>query len=113
MNKKFKNFVLPDPIIRVVINFGVAYGTDIDKVEEVVLSAIRKIENISEDPAPTIEFIEMGDFALSMKAKFWVPDYVDQYNKWLEATKLVYNALNENKINIPFPTQTIYVDKND
>jgi len=111
MNKKFKNYVLPDPMIRVLVKFGVAYGSDVDKVEEIVLNALKKIEDICDDPGPAVVFVEMGDFSLNMQAKLWVPNYVNQYVKWLEATKAVYNSLNEANINIPFPTQTVYVQK--
>lgn len=113
IKKKYKNAVLPDPKIRVLVNFGVAYGTDIDKVEEVVISALSKIEHICDDPAPAVVFIEMADFSLNFQAKIWVPDYVNQYTKWLEATKVVYNSLNAAEIEIPFPTRTVYIEKND
>ncbi len=111
MNKKFKNYVLPDPMIRVVVNFGVAYGSDVDMVEEVVLKAVKSISEIAEEPAPSVVFTEMGDFSLNFQAKFWVPNYVNQYNKWVEATKVVYKSLNEAGINIPFPTHTIIIEK--
>jgi len=111
MNKKFKNSVLPDPTIRVVVNFGVAYGSDVDHVQKVVLDAITKLDDISNDPEPAVVFTEMADFALNFQAKLWVPDYVNQYGKKLEATKAVYNALNEANIEIPFPTHTVYIEK--
>lgn len=113
MNKRFKNFVLPDPRIRVVVDFGVAYGSDIDKVEEVVMKVMNEIDGKCEEPEPKVVFTSMGDFALTMQAKFWVPDYINQYDKLLEATKKIYNALNEAGISIPFPTQTVYLKKDE
>ena len=113
VNKKFKNFVLPDPAIRVVVDFGVAYGSDVDRVEEVVLGVIRNIEDALEDPEPKCLMMSMGDFSLNFKAKFWIPLYEDQYYKQLEATKKIYNALNEANISIPFPTHTVYLHKDD
>lgn len=113
MNKQFKNYVLPDPKIRVVVNFGAAYGCDIDEVNNIVIKALNGIDQICTDPAPSVVCYEMADFALNFQAKFWVPDYADQYGKKIEATKLVYDTLNSAGINIPFPTQTIYVKKDD
>ncbi|MFW5770711.1 MAG: mechanosensitive ion channel family protein [Spirochaetota bacterium] len=113
VNKKFKNFVLPDPAIRVVVDFGVAYGSDVDRVEEVVLGVIGNIEQSLEDPEPRCVMISMGDFSLNFQAKFWIPLYEDQYYKQLEATKKIYNALNEANISIPFPTHTVYLHKTD
>ncbi|MDY6935318.1 MAG: mechanosensitive ion channel family protein [Spirochaetota bacterium] len=111
-NTKFKNFVLPDPAFRIVVNFSVAYGADVDRVEEVVLNALKGIEDLSDDPAPQCLFIEMGDFSLNFQAKFWIPDYNNKLFKKMEATKAIYKALNESNIAIPFPTQTLYI-KND
>ena len=111
MNKRFKNYVLPDPKIRVVVNFGVAYGTDIDEVERVVIDAIGTMSNICTEPEPAVLFIEMADFSLNMQAKFWVDSYIDQYEKKIEATKVIYNALNKAGIAIPFPTHTVYLEK--
>ncbi len=113
MNKQFKNYVLPDPKIRVVVNFGVAYGCDIDEVTNLVSEAIQGIRPICEDPVPSVVCYEMGDFSLNFQAKFWVPDYADQYGKKIEATKLIYNTLAKAGIEIPFPTQTLYVKKEE
>jgi len=113
MNKQFKNYVLPDPKIRVIVNFGVAYGCDLDEVTNLVSGVIQGISPICTDPAPSVVCYEMGDFSLNFQAKFWVPDYADQYGKKIEATKLIYDALNKAGIEIPFPTQTLYVKKED
>jgi len=110
MNKRFKNYVLPDPKIRVVVDFGVAYGTDIDEVERVVIDAIGTMSDICKEPEPAVLFIEMADFSLNMQAKFWVDSYIDQYGKKIEATKVIYNALNKAGIAIPFPTHTVYLE---
>ncbi len=111
MNKKFKNFALPDPAIRVVVNFSVAYGSDVDKVEETVLGVITAIEQVNTDPAPEVIFDEMADFSLNFKARFWIPLFANQFTKKVEATKRIYNALNQAKISIPFPTHTVYLEK--
>jgi small-conductance mechanosensitive channel len=111
MNKKFKNFVLPDPTIRVVVNFGVAYGTEVDKVEDAVMNVIKTIEGVVDEPKPVVVFYEMGDFSLNFQAKFWISMYGDQYDKKIEATKKIYRALNEAGISIPFPTHTVYLEK--
>lgn len=111
MNKKFKNYALPDPKIRVIVKFGVVYGSDADRVERVVLDAISSIQGVECDPAPVVTFEQMGDFSLDFQARFWIPMWSDQYMKKIEATKKIYNALNEAGIGIPFPTHTVYLEK--
>jgi len=108
-NTRVKNFSKPDPTIRVTVTFGVAYGSDVARVKQVVSDAISKLDGILEEPAPQVLFLNMSDFALDMCARVWVDDYGEQFAKQLEMTELVYNTLNESGIEIPFPTRTVYV----
>jgi len=111
MNKKFKNYVLPDPTLRVVVNFGVAYGTDVDRVREIILAAVKSINGICSDPGPVVEFFQMADSSLNFYAKFWIPDFSKYNDKMLEATDIIYKTLDTNGIEIPFPTNTVYLKK--
>ncbi len=108
---KVKNYVQPDTSLRVVVKFGVEYGTNPDKVKKLLEPALAKMKGIQKEPVPLVEFIEMGESSLNCIAKFWVPDYTMAYDKKLEATDLIYKELNKAKIGIPFPTRTIYMKK--
>ena len=108
-NTRVKNFSKPDPTIRVTVTFGVAYGSDVARVKQVVSDAISKLDGILEEPEPQVLFLNMSDFALDMCARVWVDDYGEQFAKQLEMTELVYNTLNESGIEIPFPTRTVYM----
>lgn len=110
-NMRIQNYVQPNPRVRVVVNFGVEYGTKIEKVKKVVLPILKKIKGVSSEPYMDTVFTEMGDFALLFQARFWVDDYREAYNKKLEATEKIYDALNKAKIGIAFPTQTIHLKK--
>lgn len=109
---KIKNFTQPDLTIRVVVNFGVEYGSDPEKVIKLIEGSIKKnVKGIMEDPAPSVIFTEMSDFSLNFSARFWVENYGEAYAKKLEATDLIHKELNKAKIGIPFPTQTIFLKK--
>ena len=95
--------------IRVTVNFGVAYGSDVARVKQVVLDAISELGDIMQEPAPQVLFLNMSDFSLDMCARVWVDDYDKQFGKKLELTQLVYDTLNKNGIEIPFPTRTVYM----
>ena len=108
-NARVKNFTKPDVTIRVTVNFGVAYGSDVARVKEHVLAAISNLDDILREPGPQVLFLNMSDFSLDMSARVWVDDYDKQFAKKLEMTELVYNTLNKNDIEIPFPhTHGIY-----
>ena len=108
-NARVKNYTKPDPTIRVTVNFGVAYGSDVARVKRVVSDAISQLDDILKEPEPQVLFLNMSDFALDMCARVWVDDYGKQFARKLEMTELVYNTLNESGIKIPFPTRTVYM----
>ncbi len=106
-----QNFAKPDLSARVIVEFGVVYGSDIEKVRKIVLDALKKVNGVLKEPAPRVYFNEMGDSSLKFKLFFWVDSYTKRFDAKEEATEAVYNALNKAKINIPFPTQTVYLKK--
>ncbi|MFP4082523.1 MAG: mechanosensitive ion channel family protein [Candidatus Aminicenantes bacterium] len=107
-NAKIKNYTQPDLSIRVNVNFGVVYGSNTEKVREVLLDALRKIDTVLEDPEPQVLFLKMSDFSLDFVARAWVESFALAYTTSLKMTDEIYNTLNKANIGIPFPTRTIY-----
>jgi MscS family membrane protein len=107
-NSKVKNFTVPDLSVRVNVNFGVEYGSDPEHVRQVVADAIKKIETVVENPEPIVEFTKMSDFSLDFTARAWVQNFGKAYRTQIKMTDVIYNALNEANIGIPFPTHTIF-----
>ena len=107
-NAKIKNFTHPDVSIRVNVEFGVVYGSDTEKVRQVVLDAVKKIDTVIEEPEPVVQFLKMSDFSLNFIARAWVKEYTEAYSTKNRMTDEIYNALNKANIGIPFPTRTVY-----
>ena len=110
-NSNIKNIAQPEPKSRVVIPFGVAYGTDIEKVRKVVMKEIKTVTGFAKEPEPSVRFVEMGDSSLNFKAYFFVESFEQRFNAIDEANTKIYNALSKNKIEIPFPQMDIHVKK--
>ena len=111
VESKIQNRSLPDPSIRINIEFGVVYGSDIEQVKKLALDTVKKIPDVSKDPEPQIWFTQMGDFALKFKLMFWVNELTKKWPTHQEAITSIYNNLNKAKIRIPFPTRTVYLHK--
>ena len=109
-NMRIRNLAQPNPKLRKTVDFSVDYGTDVEKVKKVVMQSIHKMKEVYEDPAPHVIFVEMGDYGLKFKARFWV-DWNKGYDAWVEATGVIYEALQKAKIDIPYPTHTVYMKK--
>ncbi len=110
-DSRIQNVALPEPKTRVVIPFGVAYGSDIDKVKKIVLDEIKKIKNICNDPEPSIKFTQMADSSLNFKVYFHVESYKYRLEATDEANTRIYKILNKNKIEIPFPQIDVHLKK--
>ncbi len=108
------NWTLNDTSRRFRIPFGVAYGTDIQTIEKVILTALKNCEiphyKIG-DKKPQIVFISMGDSSINFELFVWVKDELTlrQKRTTSEFLKMIYKALNDANINIPFPQQDLYV----
>lgn len=108
---KIQNVTLPEPKSRVVIPFGVAYGSNVEKVKKIILAEIKKIKNLSEDPEPSIKFLEMADSSINFKVYFHVDSFEHRLGAIDEANTRIYNILNKNKIEIPFPQRDVHLKK--
>ncbi len=106
-----QNVALPEPKTRVVIPFGVAYGSKIEKVKKVVLNELKKISHFVNDPKPMVMFLEMSDSSLNFKAYFYVDSFEYKLSAIDEANTRIYEALTRNKIEIPFPQMDVHLKK--
>ncbi|MBR9699151.1 mechanosensitive ion channel family protein [Candidatus Woesearchaeota archaeon] len=110
-DSKLTNWNLPNKRIRAVIEFGVEYGSDIANVKKTVLAVVKKEKKILKNPAPYVLFTQMADFSLNFSLRFWLDDVSERLDMKDKITTEIYNALNKNKIGIPFPTHTVHLEK--
>lgn len=108
---RVKNLKQPTPKVRADILFSAAYGSDVENVKKTVLLAIKGMTHLLSEPEPKILFESMADSSLNFKAMIWIDSYENRLLAKEEATKRIYNALNKAKIDIPFPTRTVYLKR--
>jgi small-conductance mechanosensitive channel len=108
-NSILQNYAKPDFSLRVVVPFGVAYGSDVEKVKKVVTKEVKKIKGYQSEPEAIVRFLQMADSSLNFTVYFWIADYTLRFNSIDEANTRIYNALNKAKIKIPFPQRDIHI----
>lgn len=106
-----QNIALPEPKSRVVIPFGVAYGSNIEKVKKLIEKELKKVNHLDKEEPISVKFLEMADSSLNFKAFFYVESYAHRFAATDQANTLIYNALNKAKISIPFPQMDVHVKK--
>ena len=108
------NWTLSERVKRFRIPFSVAYGTKIEKVEEAVLVALEKsdLNYIKDNPSkkPMVVFISMNNSSIDFNLDVWVSgiDLIYPRRTTSKFLKLIYNALYEHGIEIPFPQMDIH-----
>ena len=105
--KNYKNMTRNPGYECHILDVGVAYGTNIKQAKSVILSAISELDCLDPTKEPKVVLKELGDSALVLKVIVWVNVFT-QFIDDGEVLEAIYDALNENNIEIPFPQLDIH-----
>ncbi len=108
-NSKIINYNQPASKIKEKIKIGVAYGSDINKVKKILLDIAENTESVEKDPEPAVYFTEFLDHALEFVVVTWVDNPGEKFMVKTRINEEIYRRFNEEGIQIPYPTQDIYV----
>ena len=95
---------------RVDWSFGIAYGDDVAKAEEVLLKLIAADKRILKDPAPFIAVGALADNSVNITVRVWV-NAADYWGVFFDMNKSVYNTFGNEGLNFPFPQMDVHLDK--
>jgi small conductance mechanosensitive channel len=94
------------------VAIGLGYGEDVDRAVQIFLEAIQSVTGVEAEPTPMIQAMSMGESALSLTAFYWVDQ---QQNSPLFVHTAVLKAVNSaaqaHHIDLPYPTQTVFVQQ--
>jgi len=103
------NWTLSDPITRVILRVGVAYGSDVDKVQELLTQVAHDNVRVVDDPAPAVFCVGLADSSINFEVRVFVKDLLDIMPLSHEIHASITRAMAEAGINIPFPQRDIHV----
>ncbi|MCH8105042.1 MAG: mechanosensitive ion channel, partial [Proteobacteria bacterium] len=99
----------PTEKYRIRIAVGVAYGTDIDKVREILMGIATDDEAVCEDPEPRVRFRKFGASSLDFELLCWINQPVLR-GRVIDALNCkVYKRFIEEKIEIPYSKHDLYI----
>ena len=116
-SKNFKNMTRNHRYELIKIPIGVAYGTDIDQVRSLLIEAITPLcqevnaagQPIADTSIPvSISFADFGESSVDLKIGVWML-VEEKFGLTARIKEVVYNTLNKNNIEIPFPQRDIHV----
>ena len=107
-----ENYTYPDPSYRAKIKIGIAYGTDLDRVEEIIIPAVLQVPGVLQDKAPMVELKEFGDSAIILCVHYWLDAYANILVR-SSVHKAILKILEDENIEMPFITYDVNLDYKD
>ncbi len=108
--KNYKNLTRNHGYALSLIPFGVAYGSDVRVVCKLVEDAVKNLDNpyLEKSKGITARFVEFGDSSIDFKLVCWIA-VAQQAVVESVIRELIYDVLNKNNIEIPFPQRDLHV----
>ena len=88
---------------------GVAYGSNLEKVEEVLLGVADANESIEKYPEPRVRLRTFADSSVNFELLCWVKDPRDKGLQTHHLLKSSYDEFDKKGISIPFPQRDIHI----
>jgi potassium efflux system protein len=107
------NWTLSDPVNRVVINIGVAYGSDTERTAEILQRVAQEHPNVLKDPPPRVTLESFGDSALKFVLRFFLPNLDNRVTAIHDIHMGIERALREAGIEMPFPQYDVHIRSAD
>jgi potassium efflux system protein len=104
------NWSLSDPITRILLVVGVAYGSDVDKALAIMRRIAEEHEHVTDDPPPFVTFDSFGDNALTLTLRAYVDSVDVRLSTSTELNRAINRAFAEAGISIAFPQRDVHLD---
>ncbi len=106
------NWSIVDRKLRSHVRVGVQYGSDVEKVRELLEEILASNSEILEDPAPAIVFEDFGDSSLVFDAFFWIESASNRTLRGVRSALRfeITRVFQEHGIVIAFPQRDVHID---
>lgn len=107
------NWTIEDLTVLWKVDFGISYDSDIDLARSIILDEIDKHPDVmhEEDKEAKVRVTELGDFAVKLRATFWVSDRPTAWGTGAEIRESVKKRFDREGVEIPFPYRTLVYKK--
>ena len=108
------NWTLSDDMLRLDFPVGVAYGSDIKKVEETLFKVAGMCDKVTHtDPKPKVIFKGFGDSCLDFELRAYITDVEDYLQVWHKINCDIDTEFRNNHIEIAFPQRDLHLRSSD
>jgi small-conductance mechanosensitive channel len=108
MTSQVENWSYSSRDVRVRVPVTVAYGTDIERAESLMIQAARAVKRVHNEPSPSVWLKAFGDNAIEFEIQCWIDDPEEGVgNVRSDVLKQVWHLFRENGVEIPFPQREL------
>ncbi len=101
-----KNWMYSDRVARIIIAVNVDFGTDLELMRTLLISAAKSREEVLSIPAPLVLFSDFGDWALKFQLVCYVDDALTSERTRSEINFDVHRRIREAQFHVPYPYPT-------
>jgi len=113
LQQKVVNRSFGDPRMCLVIPIGVAYGSDVENVRDLLIEAAMEEHVVSPvvltSPEPSVSFVGFGDFAMKFELNVWIQDPNKLSLIKSNLNFRINRIFSENHIDIPYPQMDLHI----
>ena len=104
------NWSYTNSLVRLEIEFGVAYASDLHRVRELAVAVAKETTRVLAWPPPLCHVTGFGDSAVNMLLLFWIEDPADGVvNIKGDVFLGLWDAFHEHGIELPFPQRDLHI----
>jgi small-conductance mechanosensitive channel len=98
-----------DPKIRIDVEVGVSYNSDLDTVIKSLLEVAQEHPRVLKTPEPDVLLMSFGDSSWNMKLRVWVAQPKRHYVTRSEINCAIVHKFRDYGVEIPFPQRDLHV----
>ncbi len=106
---KLLNWTLSDQVNRIVINVGIAYGSDTERARNLLLKIAREHPLLLKDPEPVASLEGFGDSALNLVLRAFLPSFENRLNTIHALHTAIHREFAAAGLEIPFPQRDLHI----
>ncbi|WP_294068138.1 mechanosensitive ion channel family protein [Proteiniphilum sp. UBA1028] len=90
------------------LTINVDYGSDVEQVKQLLTGIAERHPQVLKDPAPISRMVKMNDSSIDFILRIWTARE-DLWTVTCDLNEQIYDALNAEGLNIPFPQMTVHL----
>lgn len=110
ITERVVNWSFSDNLLRIKLDVGISYRSDVRKAIEQCLDAARQTDRVLTSPEPVCFITEFGDSSVDLQLRFWINDPQNGVSNVRGAIYLaIWDRFHEHGIEIPFPQRDLHL----